>query len=247
MKQFASSRPLASWFLALLALALVQCTTLDYRNVQTDFEKAAMAEDGGADSVFVDRYQTVRATLTDGYIMRLDPKLQSNALMLRAVSEWRIGDWTAARQTATKGQSKKPAPGSRDQVVLAMIDGMAAGSEVLAMKGKRDGKITAKAYQADYQPVLENGWTSLVEAGDLFTGVTPTSVKDYWHFQRWKLLSIWHDTCTDIGVVGNAADTEARRETQSAALKFIGAASFKEAKNEEARSVSENSPYRSRM
>src|SRR5262245_12873231 len=89
-----------------VALAIVGCKTLEYRSVQSNFEDAVRADNEHFAMPFTDApsgYQGVAKKLTADYIAGLDPKLRPNAWTLRAVSQWRAGEFTQSVDSSLEG------------------------------------------------------------------------------------------------------------------------------------------------
>src|SRR6185503_20575877 len=89
-----------------LVLAVTSCRTIQYREIQSDFERAVEAENARNESPFVDWYRGVSDTLTEDFINSLDEKLRPNAWMLRGMSESRSGSYSNATVSATKGDQE---------------------------------------------------------------------------------------------------------------------------------------------
>jgi hypothetical protein len=187
--------------LALTLAALGGCATLQYRAVQSQFEQAVRADNDQSELPFTDtasRYLAVANELTPAYIANLDEKLQPNAWTLRAVSEWRAGQFTNALQSANDGlnaigQLKQKAPNfeaSRDSIVLTMIPGLVEDSR-LRQRLKEQGAPDVAAHYDDYAGKFHNALRSLAEAKEKMTPVTPGSVRYYWYFQCWRVLENW--------------------------------------------------------
>jgi len=186
-----------------LVLCLVSCRTIQYLQVQADFERAVQAETARDESPFVDWYQGVAATLTDGYIDALDQKLRPNAWTLRGISEWRSGSYSNAYNSAAKGareidRQKTTTPkleSSRDGVVLTMLPGLVQDSQLrdrLRALGTND--LPATSYQTNFLPQFEAVLTQLREAKQKIAAPTPAAVRPYWNFQVWRVLQNWSFT-----------------------------------------------------
>jgi len=186
-----------------LVLAAVSCRTIQYREVQSDFERAVQAETVRDESPFIDWYQGVADTLTDDFIGKLDEKLRPNAWMLRGVSEWRSGSYSNANVSASRGlqeieRQKVTAPnlaGSRDSIVLTMLPGLVQDSQLrdrLRALGTND--LPATTYQTNFLPQFKAVLRQLREAKQNFGAPTPPAVKPYWNFQAWRVLRNWSFT-----------------------------------------------------
>lgn len=185
------------------ALALAACRTVQYRQVQADFERAVEAEAARGESPFVDWYQGVADTLTDAYIGKLDEKLRPNAWMLRGVAEWRSKNYSSAVACARRGlaeieQQETTAPHvahSRDSVVLTILPGLVQDSKLRdRLQALGTNFLTAEGYQTDFVPQFKAVLTDFEEAKQKFAAPTPSAVKHYWNFQMWRVLQNWNFT-----------------------------------------------------
>jgi hypothetical protein len=190
--------------LAALAFASA-CTTLDYRSVQGEFVDAVAADNawsvsplGG--SAAQGLYSRIHAELTDAYIAGLDARLQPNAWLLRAVSAWRLGDFSDARNSATTGVDKlsDAQRGSRDHVMLAMLDGLVIDSDLLAQFRARDKKVALDVYQSTFSPDFETGLKALDDGFKQAGPATPPEVGWYYHYHRWRLIQNWRTVVNSI-------------------------------------------------
>jgi hypothetical protein len=191
------ARPSLEWtVLAILVVILMGCQTLEYRQVQRDFEAAVRADNEG--SVFTDLHQGIVAQLTPEYIASLDERLRPNAWLLRAVSAWRSGDFAVARASAQRGLSEpKLVAHSRDDVLMSMIDALVVDSDVRQRWLAADRVATAETYsgyERDFKVALEQ----LAKAGAKISAPTPDSVQAYYHYQRWRILQNWSQVISRI-------------------------------------------------
>jgi hypothetical protein len=190
----------------LVALAFSSaCTTLDYRNVQGEFVDAVSADNAWSVSPFGANaadglYRSIHAELTDAYIAGLDSRLQPNAWLLRAVSAWRLGDFSDARTSAATGLDKlsDAQKGSRDHVMLAMLDGLIIDSDLLAKFQSLDKKVTLDAYQSTFSPDFDTGLKALDDGFNESGRATPPEVGWYYHYHRWRLLQNWRTVVNSI-------------------------------------------------
>ena len=202
------SRVCQAFFRAALVAALTfasACTTLDYRSVQGEFADAVAADNalsvsplGGnaADGL----YRSIHTELTDAYIAGLDARLQSNAWLLRAVSAWRLGEFSDARTSAATGVGKlsDAQKGSRDHVMLAMLDGLIIDSDLLTKFRALDKKVTLDIYQSTFSPDFDTALKAL-DAGFKEAGpATPSEMGWYYHYHRWRLLQNWRTVVNRI-------------------------------------------------
>lgn len=185
-----------------LVLTLASCRTIQYREVQSDFNRAVDADNARAESPFVDWYQGVTDTLTDDYIAKLDEKLRPNAWMLRGFSEWRSGSYSNANISAAKGwqeieRQKATTPNlvsSRDGIVLSMLPGLVQDSQLRARLQATGANLTVDGYQTNFLPQFKAVFTQFREAKQNFAAPTPPAVKVYWNFQTWRVLQNWRIT-----------------------------------------------------
>jgi len=193
----------AAWIVALTFASA--CTTLDYRSVQGEFADAVTADNalsvsplGGnaADGL----YRSIHDELTDAYIAGLDARLQPNAWLLRAVSAWRLGDFSDARTSAAKGLGKlsDAQKGSRDHVMLAMLDGLIIDSDLLAKFRALDKKVTLNVYQSTFSPDFDTALKALDNGFSQAGPATPPEVGWYYHYHRWRLLQNWRTVVNRI-------------------------------------------------
>lgn len=203
-----------------MILATVSCRTIQYREVQSDFERAVAAETARAESPFVDWYQGVATTLTDDFIAKLDPKLRPNAWMLRGLSEWRLGDYAAADASAAQGTRELERPpataahpaASRDAIVLTMLPGLVEDSRLrdrLLALGSTE--LPAESYRTDFLPQFKAVLRQFRGAKEQFAAPTPAAVKHYWNFQAWRALQNWNITLGRLAV-GEDATKQAYAE-----------------------------------
>lgn len=185
-----------------LILTLASCRTIQYREVQSDFNRAVDADNARAESPFVDWYQGVTDTLTDDYISKLDEKLRPNAWMLRGFSEWRSGNYSNANNSAAKGwqeieRQKATMPNlasSRDGIVLTMLPGLVQDSQLRARLPGTGTNLTVDGYATNFLPQFKAVLTQFREAKLNFAAPTPPAVKVYWDFQTWRVLQNWRIT-----------------------------------------------------
>ena len=206
----------------LVALAFASaCTTLDYRSVQGEFVDAVAADNawsvsplGG--SAAQGLYSRIHAELTDAYIAGLDARLQPNAWLLRAVSAWRLGDFSDARTSAATGVDNLPDTqrGSRDHVMLAMLDGLVIDSDLLAQFRARDKKVTLDVYQSTFSPDFETGLKALDDGFKQAGPATPPEVGWYYHYHRWRLIQNWRTVVNSIEIDQDRATAKADSEAK---------------------------------
>ncbi len=194
-----------AWMAVALALA-AGCTTIEYRNVQSDFEKAVRADLEGGQLPYVDWYRSVATELTPDYIAKLDASLQPNAWLLRALSQWRSEDFAGAKSSASAGiEALKTLAAndarwerSRDKILLTMVPGLIKDSELQVRLRQAGPSDLAQHFQDIYQPEIVAALTQFKEAHAFISESTPKSVTDYWSFQTWRLLQNWATYCVRL-------------------------------------------------
>jgi hypothetical protein len=223
--------------LAGLALALTGCRVLEYREIQRDFDQAVRTDNAG--TPFSRMHEDVVERLTTNFISRLDPKLRPNAWMVRAVSAWRAGMGKLAEDSALNGRKEATlVPGSRDDVVLAMIPGLVVDSELQRdwLAAKR--VVTQNAY-ANYQKGFRAALTQFTEEAEArFNEKTPPDAIAYYHYQRWRIIQNW------AAVISSVTPTTARVEAQDKALSFLATRDLIEAANAERDKIPGDHPLR---
>lgn len=189
--------------LAMALATLTGCSTIKYREVQSRFEQAVRADNEApaADQPFTDTanlYGAIAGELTPSYISKLDEKLQPNAWTLRAVSEWRAGQFTNALQSAGDGlnaieqlqKTEAKHEGSRDAILLTMVPGLVEDSR-LRQRLKEAGPQDIAANYNVYAGKFHNALRALADAKGKMTAATPASVRYYWSYQCWRVLLNW--------------------------------------------------------
>ena len=188
----------------LLAIALgaaTGCSTLQYRTVQNRFETAVRADNERSTMPFTDaatQYQAVAAELTPDYIARLDEKLRPNAWTIRAVSQWRAGEYAPALTSALEGLAEVTRQSAetphlvhgRDSIILTMLPGLIEDSRLrhrFNENGAADVAARYDEYAARFRPALR----ALTEAREKVAAPTPPEVVAYWNYQCWRVLQNW--------------------------------------------------------
>jgi hypothetical protein len=203
--------------LGLLACA-IGCQTLQYREVQRDFEQAVRADIEGSESPFIDWYGSVLDQLTPDAIAALDPRLRPNAWMLRAVSAWRSGQFGLSRASARDGlNDANLRPHSRDEVILRMIDALVIDSELFERFRQAGSSVNPEDYPA-YESDFKTALMVLEEARNRIQEPTPVSVRHYWHYQRWRILQNWSQVISAI----DPTAVETMQQASQEAARFLG-------------------------
>lgn len=237
-------RAISRIMLAAALAAVSACTTLEYRDVQGDFADAVVADNAWSVSplggnVAEGLYTGVRADLTDEYIATLDPRLRPNAWLLRAVSSWRLGDFSDARASSVAGIEalSDNQRGSRDHVMLAMLDGLVIDSDLLGKfteLKKADRNVTLDIYQATFSADFETGLQALDDGFAQAGPATPREVGWYYHYHRWRLIQNWR-------TVVNSMSDEDRRAAKADAEEKVGA-DLRDAMNAERDAIPNDHP-----
>lgn len=249
--------PIARTSLALVCvLALTACRTIQYREVQSDFQRAVEAETARAESPFVDWYEGVAGTLTDDYIGKLNEKLRPNAWMLRGLSEWRSGSYSNATVSASKGtaeieRQKATAPNvssSRDGIVLTLLPGLVQDSRLRdRLQTLGTNELMFVTYQTNFLPQFKSVLQQFAEARRSFAAPTPSAVKLYWNYQLWRVLENWNIT---LGKVEPFTPNATRALTEADAViatqfpKLTGGTNLTSAIQASKLSIPEGHPYR---
>jgi hypothetical protein len=248
----------ARFLLALALATLTGCTTIQYRDVQSQFEQAVRADNEQSNQPFTDtaqRYEGVAAELTPAYIAKLDEKLQPNAWTLRAVSEWRAGQFNNALQSSNDGlnaiarltQKDPKFDASRDSVILTMIPGLVEDAR-LRQRLKELGPQDIAAHYNDYREKFRNALRALAEANGKMTDATPPAVRYYWYYQSWRVLTNWRIVISKLP--SSDQRTQANKEADAivsatlGAKSLQGASTLKAAADEAEKSIPEGHGYR---
>jgi hypothetical protein len=226
-----------------LATAAVSCTALRYRAIQDDFNHAVEMDNEsamgryGSSQVFVDPgYDEVISNLSDRYIAALDPKLQPNAYMLRAVSEWRLArsqisydaasPYLDASLRSARAGLKDPGPQlhSRDHVILRILPALLIDTEIEKRFNDLDRKLSAAQYEQTpgFKSLFDQAFRQ-VQAGKNAIGLaTPEGVRYYVIFQRWRLMDNWRTVINGLfaepGAVPNTDDLRDKASIEAAGL-----------------------------
>lgn len=192
-----------TWYilLATVLAAAAGCSTLQYRTVQDRFETAVRSDNERPTMPFTDaamQYQAVAGELTPDYIAGLDEKLRPNAWTIRAVSQWRAGEFTAAITSALEGQAEVTRQSAqsphlvhgRDSIILTMLPGLIEDSR-LRHRFMESGAADVPAYYDDYAAKFRTAVRALAEAREKAAAPTPPEVMAYWNYQCWRVLQNW--------------------------------------------------------
>ena len=237
----------ALWVVAVLA----GCSTLNYRDIQADFNAAVQADNvrtaeslgaltsSGSDAL----YEGIRARLTDQRIAALDARLRPNAYVIRAVAEWRTGKLAEARATALAGLKLPNVAGSaRDRMVLEMIPALVIDEElVLRFKGAGSA-LSKQAYDQGYAADFATAAAELGKVSGTLQPATPISIVYYVHLQRWRVLQNWRIVISRI-----QDGPDARQAALEDAARRLGARSLADEIQREIDLVPPGEPIRKAM
>lgn len=199
-----------------LASLLTACRVLDFRQVQRDFQAAVLADN--QQNALAVGHDLVVASLPAERIVGLNPKLQPNAWMIRAVSSWRTGDYTNATTSAERGlASLKPLTnspsyrGSRDELVLRMIPALVIDSVNSLPANTRDPQLSDTQYHAVGQQYL----TAIQRLDQAALSVNANTSEDaiaFLYFHRWRVLHNWRNVINQHTTNFLAHDDAARHD-----------------------------------
>jgi hypothetical protein len=233
---------------------LTGCTTLDYRAIQDQFNKAVAADNvmtvealGALTSSDAgQRYEDIDRKLDDRTISNLDDRIKPNAFALRAVSQWRCGKLHAARETAIAGLKLPNVTASpRDRLVLAMIPALVIDEELIA-KFKAAGRSVSEVdYNSTYSKDFATAAAMLKESTVSVDPTTPEAIVFYVRMQRWRVLQNWRVVISRIDG-GRLSGAEARDRAYVDAKTRLGQELLAEVKSEE-QLVPLDSPIRKAM
>jgi hypothetical protein len=154
--------------------------------------------------------------LTPDYILtKVDAKLGPNAWMIRGISAWRLGEHEAARVSSEKGLEEPSLnPGSREDIILRIIPALAIDKEAHEIWQRNGSKLSGAQY-ADQRFHLQftTAMRQFAEAEGRFANPTPQSVRNYVHYQHWRVLQNWRQVIVSIQDQG--AKTEAYQQAQN--------------------------------
>ncbi len=213
--------------LALFVAFSAGCGTLDYRGVQAQFNEASRQDSWRTVSPATETtsttqttYADVLAKLTGSYIAKLDPRLQPNAWLLRALSEWRLDELSKAGTSAGKGLSAKPGAGSRDDILLRLVPSLVADRECEIAWRTAGKKLEIAQYDhvepwgfPGYTHAYETAFEEWGEAMRAEGPATPSTTKYYMYYQRWRMIRNWGEIINSVEPEGDSdkADAAARK------------------------------------
>lgn len=245
-------KKLKDLFVAALVVMLVTvtaCGTIQYRDVQGEFVEAVSADNAWSVSPFGASaadglYRSILVQLTDEYITKLDDRLKLNAWLLRAVSEWRLGEYSNAKDSAANGlKDMQPNQnGSRDHVILAMLNGLIIDSSRLPKyrelaTNTPNKQITLTEYEDEFSADFKTALKALDDGYDLAGPATPPEVGFYYNYHRWRIIQNWRS------VVNSIEPEESRNTAKNDAQERLGK-KFRAAMDAERNSIPTGHPLR---
>ncbi|OYW74388.1 MAG: hypothetical protein B7Z37_17980 [Verrucomicrobia bacterium 12-59-8] len=177
-------------------LLLAACSeispTADFRRVQAEFEQTFHSDRlySGRVSDAPSGYQTVIRSLSTAGIAKLETGQRATAWMMRAVSEWRTGQFSSANACAASGLAADPPAHSREKVLLTLIPALVIDAEVVSAWKAASMAYTVEQYGAVESSYL-NALRSLDSAQAVIDSSTPESVRNYFAYQKWRMLFNW--------------------------------------------------------
>ena len=188
------------YFSCLLLTACSEISpTLDFRRVQTEFDQAFHTDRlyTGRISAAPSGYQAVISSLSTKGISKLEPKLCPTAWMMRAVSEWRTGQFTEANASSASGLAADPLPHSREKVLLTMIPALVMDSEIITA-----WKAAGLAYSSEQYASVESSYlralSSLNAAQAVIDTSTPEPVRHFYAYHKWRILFNWETVLVSV-------------------------------------------------
>ncbi len=205
------------------AAVLAGCTTLNYRDIQADFNAAVEADNvrtaealgaltsSGSETL----YDSIRVRLTDERIRALDERLRPNAYAIRAVAEWRSGKLAEARATAQAGlKLPNVASSPRDEMVLEIIPAVVIDEELVSRFKQVGRKVSKSEYDERYARDFTTAVETLRRVSANVRPSTPDAIRYYVYLQQWRILQNWRFVINHIeggADVQEAASQDAAR------------------------------------
>lgn len=187
---------------------------LELRSIQTKFDAATHGDNLAPEGTGMgtSAYQDVVGSLTDAYIDALPPELQATAWMMRGVSEWRLGSFNLAGNSAESGLQAGPKPHSRDQIMLQMLPGLIIDSDIVS-QWKAGGKAYDATKYADVERQYVTAFKQVSSAENAIRAATDESVKNYLAYHKWRMLYNWQTIIDNL--TGGPAVVDAAIESSS--------------------------------
>lgn len=206
-----------------LALLAGGCQTLQFRDIQDDYNAAVEAEAGERTVIseassssqgipvntYDDRYREIIRQLDRNFIKGLDKKLQPTAYVMLTASHISLKQYKEARNSAKTGREHVEAAQSpRDRVYLQAADGIILLGTALQRYGERDpGKpFTLMEYNETGGDQFLSYPDAFEKAYNNFSGVlndpgnsnAPESIKVFIIFQKLRVLTHWNEVFSEI-------------------------------------------------
>lgn len=188
---------------AVLFFFLCSCGTLKYRDIQQDFNNAVQndnitSEVPGSDPQA--SYQSIILNLTEDFIGSLDVRLQGNAYVLKAIAQWRTGQFEDALKSVDKASSKQL--GARDKVMVQLLPIMIAESSLMKDYSQKEGIPYDK-----YENYLNKyaGFYRMLNSIDTGTA-SADSIKFYVAYQGWRIMTNWKIVASSVKPAGKISE-----------------------------------------
>lgn len=180
-----------------LSLLLPACSDIapsaSFPGVRTQFERAFDTDllFSGRISAAPSGYQSVLSFLSNDGIAKLEPAQRPTAWMMRAISEWRTGQYASASASAASGLAAKPDAHSREEVLLRLIPALVTDSEILTA-----WKAAGMSYTTDQYLAAQTTYLQALHAVDaaeaaIDKAITPEATRSYFAYQKWRMLFNW--------------------------------------------------------
>lgn len=223
--------------------------TFELRDVQQQFSQAVIADNNAVIDPFIAGtsealFGRVIDALDDQRIDDLDPRLQANAWMMRAVSAWRTGRAAEALAWAERGLAS---PGlvaqSRDHILLVLIPALVIDTDLRQRLTSDGRRVRAESYDAPdgYRANFETAMRTVESARSLVGVATPATTVDYLNYQAWRVLTNWRY------VVSTLDTREARAAAGEAAKLFLRSDGLDASASAAAAAIPDDSPLRQRI
>lgn len=234
-----------------LTITLAACTTLDYRGIQAQFDTAVRIDNGRSVSAFTKSsvftesgFDEIISKLTPKYIGKLDERLRSNAYLLLAFSQWRIGQLIDAHNSAQAGLNETMLKDySRDKVLLKMIPALVVDTEI-EEKWKVQGKTATKEEYQNHALNYMTIFKKFKNVKDEIGPSTPETVKYYLHYQKWRVAKMWSGVIYSIYAGTEEQKTLLQNKAFEEAKTFFGGKDLTDVANAERDAIPGNDGLR---
>jgi hypothetical protein len=89
--------------------------------------------------------------------------------------------------------------GSRDHIMLSMMDGLIIDSDLHAKyRELGDGSLDLETYNREFGPEFATGLAQLDAGYQLAGEATPAEVQWYYRYHRWRMLNNWSSVITKV-------------------------------------------------